>query len=194
MNNVMKILILFAVFFSSLGCAFSAPFIDDDFVNETLKDKDFKEIKVNTDYNYTRIHCIPIKLQIDKKITTRKNLHDGDILTFKVKNDVRHNRKVLLKKGTVVTGRVKTYMTRGWGGIPGQIILDDFEIPGIDSNQLKSTYIKKGLNLTLLIMPIKWVLTPIPFVGSFTNLIIGGSANIDSNDTIVIYYYPDWQI
>lgn len=194
MNKLVKILVYIFVILCSSCQVFAAPFIEDELASETLKDKQFKKVNVNTGYNYESIDCIPIKLQINEKITTRRNLSDGDVVTFKVKDDVRQNRKVILKKGTIVSARVKTYMTRGWGGIPGQIIVDDFEVPGINSNKLKSTYIKKGLNMTLLIMPIKWALTPIPFVGSFTNLIIGGSANIDSKDTIVLYYYPDWQI
>ena len=43
-----------------------------------------------------------------------------------------------------------------------------------------------------MVLPIKWALTPIPFVGSFTNFIIGGNANISDKDTIILYYYPNW--
>ena len=77
-------------------------------------------------------------------------------------------------------------------GFPAEIIVDDFEIPGIKSTQMQSTYIKKGQNRCFWVYPLKWALTPIPFVGSLTNFIKGGHARIKTKDIITIYYYPEW--
>ena len=43
-----------------------------------------------------------------------------------------------------------------------------------------------------MVFPIKWALTPIPGVGSLTNFILGGNASITEDDTVTVYYYPDW--
>jgi len=77
-------------------------------------------------------------------------------------------------------------------GVPAIIILDKFEIQGLDKSKLKGTYTKKGQNRGLLVFPIKWALTPIPFVGSITNVILGGHAKIKTKNTVEIYYFPDW--
>ena len=78
-------------------------------------------------------------------------------------------------------------------GFPAEIIIDKFEIPNVKQSQLECTYIKKGQNRSLFVYPLKWALTPIPFVGSLTNLIMGGHAKIKTSDTITVYYYPEWK-
>lgn len=171
-----------------------ADIINDELVEETLKGRVFDEIEVNTGYNYESTDRTIIKLQIQDTITTKENPQEGGIIIFKVKQNVKFNKEVIVQKGTIATGRIKTYTTRGLNGIPGQIIIDDFKIPDIDSRKLKSTYIHRGLDLTIMVLPIKWALTPIPFVGSFTNLIIGGHGKITPNDTITLYYYPNWNV
>ena len=54
-------------------------------------------------------------------------------------------------------------------------------------------YIKKGISFAMFVFPIKWALTPIPFVGSLTNLIMGTNAKITKSDEVVIYYFPNWK-
>lgn len=188
-----RIFIAIAIAFITINYSF-AEIINDELVEETLKNKVFDKIETNTQYNYESVNAIPIALKIQENITTKKNLQEGDILIFTVKNNVKYDNQIIIKKGTIVTARVKTYISRGFIGIPGQIIVDDFVIPGIDSKKLKSTYIARGLDLTIMILPIKWILTPIPFAGSFTNLILGGHGKITKDDNIILYYYPDWGI
>ena len=76
--------------------------------------------------------------------------------------------------------------------MPGQIILDDFSIPGIEPHKVKGSFLKKGADLTLLVLPVKWALTPLPPLGSCTNVIIGGHGIIKPRTKITIYYYPNW--
>ena len=187
-----KKILIFLLILLLIGNYAFADIIKDELVEETLKGKVFDEIEVNTDYNYESTERLVIKLKILHDISTKKYIQEGDILKFVVKQNVRYNRKLIVKQGTIATARVKAYTTRGLNGIPGQIIIDDFKIPGLDSNKLKSTYINRGLDLTVLVLPIKWALTPIPFVGSFTNLIIGGHGKITDKDNITLYYYPHW--
>lgn len=186
-----KVFLIFFILIFTVNTAFAA-IMRDELIENTLKGKKLPKIETNTKYNYNDTERVLIKLQIDNEITTKKDLQPGDIIKFYVKQNVKYKNKILLKMDTEVTGQVKSYTTRGMNGIPGQIIIDDFKIPGIDSNKLKGTYIKRGLDLTIMVLPIKWALTPIPFVGSTTNLIIGGNAKITRKDTINVYYYPNW--
>lgn len=78
-------------------------------------------------------------------------------------------------------------------GFPAEIIVDNFEIPNIDNSKTISTYAKKGQNRCIWVYPLKWSLTWIPLVGSFTNLIKGGQAKIKTTDVIIVYYYPEWK-
>ena len=191
MNKFSRFFIFFLAIFITCNSAFSKELLRDEFIENDLKNKNLPPVITNTKYNYESIERIPIKLEITKKINTKHNLEEGDILQFKVRENVI-SKTLILKKGTIVEGRLKTYMTRGWNGMPGKIILDDFTIPNIDSNKVKSTFIKKGADLTLLVLPVKWALTPLPPLGSCTNVIIGGHGIIKPRTKITLYYYPNW--
>lgn len=98
-----------------------------------------------------------------------------------------------MPRGTEALARVETVATQGMNGIPAMIILDRFEIPGLDSAKMKSSYIKKGLNLTYIVLPVKWALTILPPTGSLTNFIVGGPAKVSPKKDVTIYYYPEWE-
>lgn len=78
-------------------------------------------------------------------------------------------------------------------GFPAEIMIDDFELPGIKQSQLMGGYVKKGQNRCFWVYPLKWSLTLIPFVGSLTNFIKGGHVKLRPTDIITIYYYPNWR-
>ena len=143
--------------------------------------------------DFSSTYSIPIEMNILEEISTKNDILEGSILKFKIVKDVKYNDKTIVKRGEIVTGKVETIISKGMNGFPAEIILDNFEIPEINKNQLISTYTKKGLNLCLFVYPLKWALTPIPGVGSLTNFIMGGEAKIKPNDTIIIQYYPEWK-
>lgn len=144
-------------------------------------------------YNYSDTHFIPIRLAVTKELSTEFPIPEGQTIELRVVRDVHINDKILLKKGDIVTGKVETIITSGMNGFPAEIILDDFNIPNVKSSQLISVYTKKGQNRCFWVYPLKWSLTFIPFVGSLTNLIMGGHARINTTDIITIYYYPNWK-
>lgn len=167
--------------------------IRDEVIEESLKDKTLEQPITNLNYNYESTEKVPIKLNILKQISTKKkDLYDGQIINFKVKEDVYYNNQLIVKKGTIATAEIETIIERGMNGLPATIILDDFKINNIPQEKLKCTIIHKGLNLALLVYPIKWILTPIPGAGTCTNLIVGGHAKISKRKTLTIYYYPQW--
>ena len=189
----------------------------DSFIEEILNSKNISEPTHNVEYNYTDSYenilnsrkilkpvpnlkynyfdfeRIPIKLQIAKDITTKKNsLLIGQQIDFIVKEDVIYNHKIIVPKGTKATAKIQAYQSRGLNGIPAMIILDDFEIPNIDKKKLKDDYIKRGQDRSYIVFPIKWALTWIPLAGYTTNVILGGHAHIKKKHNVIIYYYPKW--
>lgn len=188
-NFYITFLALFYLFFPNS----SANALDDFFIDEILKYQQTEKPITNTEYNYSATESVPVKLQLNGKISTKKNNgYEGQILKLRVKQNVKYNGKIIVKSGAEASAKLETIMTKGMNGIPAILIVDNFQIDGIDSDKLKGTYIKKGLNLSWLVFPIKWALTILPPTGSLTNFITGGNATIDSKDTITLRYYPDW--
>ena len=187
MNKIISIFILLFISLPSFAIE------RDYFVEKTLASNVYAKPYTNLNYNYESLECVPIKLQITKNISTKKDeIFEGQKINFKVREDVFYDNKIILKKGTIVTAEVEIYITRGMNGIPATIIVDNFDIPDIPREKLKSIYIKKGANRTIFVLPFKWALTPLPPTGSFTNIIIGGHAKITQKDKITIYYFPKW--
>ena len=144
-------------------------------------------------YNFLDTKYIPIKMSPMATITSDGENYEGQEIKFKVRNNVICYGTMIVKKGTIVTGRIETIITKGMNGFPAEIVLNNFKIDGINETQLVGEYTKTGKNFALLVYPIKWALTPIPFVGSLTNLIHGTEARIDGDDIITIKYYPHWK-
>lgn len=193
MNKMfLKSTLILYVFFLFTGL-FSNAIEEDEITKELLKNANIAKPQTNLNYNYESFERIPIKLQIINPISTKAgSIVEGQVIDFIVKEDVRYKSQIIIKKGTLVSAIVQTYMDRGMNGVPATLIIDDFNIEGIDKNKLKATYIKRGQNRTLIVLPIKWALTLIPFAGYVSNLIIGGHANIKKKNTIILFYYPNW--
>lgn len=188
MNKFKFLIFILCVFFAPLNVLAQteeiSPILSSEIPSETSQ---------ILPYNYLSTYSIPIKLAIIEPYTTQEPLNEGSTLKFKVLEDVYHNEKLIVKAGDEINGKLETNITAGMNGFPAEIIIDDFEIPNINKSQLQSTYVKKGRNRCFWVYPLKWALTPIPFVGSLTNLIKGGHAQIKTTDTITIYYYPEWR-
>lgn len=145
------------------------------------------------DYDYYSTYSIPIKMSILEEVSTKKGVLEGTPVNFKILEDVYYNDKLIVKKGDIASARIATVVTSGMNGFPAEIFVEDFKINDIKQSQLKDTYIKTGVNRCLWVYPIKWALTPIPGVGSLTNLIKGGHAKIKPSDIVTIEYYPEWK-
>ena len=144
-------------------------------------------------YNYLDTESVAINLSIVEPISTKKSLYEGQIIKFKVLRDVYYQGVCIVCKGEIAEARVETIITSGMNGFPAEIILGNFNIQNLCNSKLIDSYTKKGSNRCLWVYPLKWALTPIPFVGSFTNLIKGGHAKIKTTDVITLRYYPNWK-
>lgn len=189
MNKFLSSIFIFFVFSSVSSFALER----DTYIEEVLSSKQIEKPVQNLKYDYTEVDKVPIKLQIQKPITTKNDsVVEGQLIDFIVREDVKYNHKVVIPKGTKATAVVQTYQSRGMNGIPAIIVLDNFKIPNIEQYKLKDVYIKRGQDRSYIVFPIKWVLTPIPFAGYSTNLILGGHAYIKKKHNVIIYYYPKW--
>lgn len=144
-------------------------------------------------YDFSSTEYVPIKLSITKEVSTKDEIVEGQKLEFKVLKDVYYKDKLVVKKDDIVTATLETIVTSGMNGFPAELVVDDFDIPGIKKSQLISTYIKKGQNRCFWVYPLKWALTIIPIAGSLTNFIMGGHARIKTKDVITLYYFPHWR-
>lgn len=187
MNKIFSILLSFCILlFPSVG------YCENTLTPEVQKEEIIEQVET-LPYNFESTYSVPIKLGIIEPISTKDNLSEGQIIQFKVLQDTYCKRRTILKKGQIVTAKIETIITSGMNGFPAEIILGDFEIPNLEKSKLMDSYTKKGQNRCFWVYPLKWSLTLIPFVGSLTNLIMGGHARIKTSDVITIYYFPDWK-
>lgn len=186
MNRFLSIIfILFSISLPAIS------YEEDFIVEEFLSEKDLEKPFVNDNYNYQDTNVIPIGLRIIDSIKSEQDIYEGQVLKFKVMEDIWDQESLLLKRGTICTANVETIINNGMNGIPASIILGNFQIPNIDSNKLQSDYEKYGMDLSLIVFPLKWALTILPPTGSLTNFIKGGHAKIKNKDIITIKYFSN---
>lgn len=149
--------------------------------------------KVYTNYNFEATTKIPVNLKIIEDIQSESDIYEGQIIKFKVARDVFYNNKVVIHRGTVVLATVSVIVTSGMNGIPASIIFRDFEIDNVNSGQITDSYEVFGQDRSLLVFPLKWVLTPLPPTGTLTNFIKGGHAKVTKKTPVTVYYYPEWK-
>lgn len=147
---------------------------------------------IGLDYDYTSTKNVKLEFYPEIELSTKDGIIEGEVIPLKTINDVYVGNKLILNKGTIVHAKVGTAITAGMNGFPAEIIINDFEIPGIDSEKIFGEYSKLGQNRCLWVYPLKWALTPFPPTGSLTNFIYGGHAKLKTTDKITIYYYPEW--
>ena len=188
-----------SLLFIFLSCFFASrveanELLRDDFIEEQLKGIEGSFPTPHSKYNYESTKSVKIKLQlVGNAISTKsENVYDGMPINLVVKNNVVYNKKTILKQGTPVKAKVSLFRKRGMNGIPGAIIIEDFDIPGIDDSKLLGIYQKTGQDRTLWLLPMKWALTIIWPTGYFVNFIVGGHATLTTKDDIALQYYPEW--
>ena len=183
-----RFFIILSLLLTCLTC--SAEIIQDEFVLETLKN--VPPPQTHTKYNYQDTDVVPVKIQITKRIKSEKDLYEGQTVQFRLVRHVIYKNKLIAKRGSIVTAQVKLIITSGMNGIPASIIFDNFKIPNIEPTQITNIYEVYGQDRSLIVFPLKWALTILPPTGSLTNFIKGGHAKLKTNETITLYYHPNW--
>ncbi len=178
----------------SVSSAFANTPLKDELVEQTLAGKELTKPEPNLKYDYQDTDKVMIPIQITKKISSagKYGAYEGMPLEFIVKENVIYNKQIIVPAGTKVKARVDIITGKGISGIPGELFITDFEIPNVPGYQIMEPISKRGQNRTLWILPLKWALTPLPPLGSFTNIIFGGDAVIKPKHTLKLYFYPNW--
>lgn len=191
MNKILLSVISFLIIFSTAVQAAEAE------VYEQIPDMPAAPVSEKVlvkKYDYTNPTRIPIYLHIEKHYRTNGDTKVGDEFTFIAERNVYYNGQLLVKSGEKTTARLTHFLRRGMNGIPSILILEGFQFENLDSRKLDDVFIKRGFDNTLFVLPLKWALTFLYPLGSFTNLVIGGEARISPKDDIIIYYYPEWVV
>ena len=193
MNKFLSFLVISLCFFFASSVE-AKEIIKDEFIENQLAERELVLPKANLKYDYNSLRSVKIKLSyVGEPISTKgDNIYDGMPLNFVVKNNVVYNKKTILKKGTPVKAKISLHRKRGMNGIPGAIIIEDFDIPNIEDSKLLGLYQKTGQDRTLWLLPVKWALTILWPSGYFVNFIVGGHANLSNKDDITLMYYPEW--
>lgn len=173
-----------------------AELIRDDFIEEQLANKILEKPTAQTKFNYASTAKVKVPLQITKVISSsgKDAAFEGQIVEFIVKDNVIYNDKIYIPKDTKITGRVSAVIKKGISGIPGELYISDLQIPNVENSQILEPIVKRGLNTTLWILPLKWALTPLPPFGTFTNIIWGWDAKLKPSRTIYVSVYPEWNL
>ena len=192
MNKFLRflVLIIFMLFICSESKSYAL--VQDELVNDTLKNKNFENPYNAYKYNYEDLKRIPIELRVIADIKSEKDITEGETIVFVACHDVYSQGRRVLKKGDYVYAKVETIIKSGMNGIPASIIFGDFKFENIDSSKVSDMYEVYGQDRSLWVYPLKWALTILPPTGSLTNFIKGGHAKLKENHTIEIYYHPNW--
>ena len=166
--------------------------IQDELVESTLKNKPLQNPYKPYKYNYEDLKVVPIELRVMVNIKSENDIEEGEKIVFLACHDVYEKGHKILEKNELVYATVETIISSGMNGIPASVIIGNFNIPGIESSRLTAEYEKYGFDLSLLVFPLKWALTPLPPTGSLTNFIKGGHVKLKPDNIITIYYHPNW--
>ncbi len=166
--------------------------VQDELVETTLKNKELKNPYQPYKYNYEDLKRIPIELRVMVSIKSEKDIEEGERIVFLACHNVYEHGHKILQKNDKVYAKVETIINSGMNGIPASIIFSDFQFENIDSAKVTDTYEVYGQDRSLWVFPLKWALTFLPPTGSLTNFIKGGHAKLKDNETIEVYYHPNW--
>lgn len=186
MNKILQIFFVYFLFCTSVFA------YQNDTTAVHLINKNSQKPQQNLRYDYQSTVSVPIKLSVLNKIKSDKDLYEGQIVKFVVAENVTYKGQKLANKGDIATARVETIISNGMNGIPASVIFGNFKLNDIPQNKISKKYVHYGADLSLLVFPIKWALTPLPPTGSLTNFIKGGRVRISPKKVLTIYYYPEW--
>lgn len=84
---------------------------------------------------------ISVRISPIKLISTNKDeIEVGDKIPFQVVNDVYVNRKLYIKKNTLLVGIVDFVHPNGWAGDNAQITFKNFQAKNINNEKIKISY------------------------------------------------------
>ena len=143
-------------------------------------------------YDYSSTEYYIIKLSPTEPVSTKDNITEGEIIQFRVCDDVYVKGLKFLQKDDIVNAKIETIVQPGWNGMTAELTIDSFEIPNTAKSQLISEYTKQGNN-KFWVKFFKFVIPPPVSMLPYGRFIKGGHAKIKTNDVIIVKYFPDWK-
>ena len=174
--------------------------IEDTFARSSLDIKKISILKKKETYDFTK-EQVPIELKVIRNLSTKKDLKEGQAITFKTVNDVVINGKVL-PRGTKVTGKVELVSASDKMGTPFNIVIDNFNVknPEVENEEINKpeennsirfhgTISKSGANRAVWVYPLYQAGNLVLYVAGFAFVPIhGGHAKLLTSETYTVYY------
>lgn len=163
----------------------------DNLAEKTLAGKTFEIPTANLDYDYSDSKYAIVKIRPISQIRTNKDAAaDGDIVKFKVVEDVIYEGKLILTKDSEISAVVENVSPNGKMGVPAHLVISRFSSPILEEKTLDCTINRQGQNRSLWVYPLSYVLMPFMGAGFPITFIRGGNVNIKPDEVIQIYYRP----
>lgn len=128
---------------------------------------------------------------IESKHTGSGKFDIGDKVSFRIKNDVIKDGKLLIRKGTLVKAIVGNIVPSSNRGAPAEVTVERFITRDINGNkvELAGEIKKRGINLYLPYFILAVAGTPFTFGASQALLYMhGGQAKIKYGEEFTLYY------
>jgi len=163
---------------------------EDNLVNTTLSGKDFELPEPNLDYDYSDSKYSVVKIRPVSVIRTNKDFKDGDIVKFKVVEDVTYEGKLILPKASEISAVIENISPNDKMGVPANLVISRFSSPLVEKKTLDFTINRQGANRSLWVYPASYVLMGFFGAGFPITFIRGGNVTIKPDEVIEIYYRP----
>lgn len=166
--------------------------IEDSLVLIHLKNVSSEYPEANLKYDYTKVKFLPLHIRFLEEIYSHGDKNEeGQIVKFRVIRDVYDGGKIIVEQGTIGTAKIETISPNGFMGVPAEIIVAHFNVPGLDRKKIEGEIDKTGPNFMALAGALKYSIgTFIPGTGYLFMLIKGGHAKINTYDVYEIKYLP----
>ncbi len=161
--------------------------IVDEFALETLQS--YKNVPIPKGV-ITEIATneISVFVSSSRSLTTQNDIYEGQKVDFIIAKDVVQNGKIVIPKGTQVTGRVELITMNGAFGTPADLTVGNFTLQN-DKNlegEIKIT----GANRSLWVYPVGYSTTVFFGLGALIFAVRGGHAKIKPDKEFELIYYP----
>lgn len=170
----------------------NAQIINDEIVIDKNKPLTQSKGKKTKKFDFEALDQIPIKLSISDEVNTKKELLEGQKLTFKVVEDVQIDKSTTIKKGSIVSSKLGTVCLNQAFGTPADVIIEEFKI-NYETREipLEGRIQKTGANRALWVYPVGYT-TGVMFLGLGFLLfcVRGGHAKLKPSEVYTVYYIP----